>query len=95
MRGIAQLFEAYAQLATNRDRFERALRLYGAAAAFREEFKVPRSPGDESKLQQTLKSIRRNLSNDTGDQAWQEGLKMSPEQAIQYALSPDTSHNFG
>jgi predicted ATPase len=90
VRGIADLFEAYAQMATKQGRFERALRLAAAASAMREEFSAPLSPDDETKLQQTLKSIRTRLGETASRLIWTEGQTMSAEKAIQYALTSDT-----
>jgi predicted ATPase/serine/threonine protein kinase len=90
VRGIAHLFEACAQIAARRGRLERALRLAGAAAALREEFSAPISRDDNTKLQQTLSSIRNSLGETASDLAWKEGQMMPAEKAIQYALVSDT-----
>ena len=90
VRGIARVMEATAQMAANRGRLERALRLAGAASKLRAEYDAPRSPDEESKMQQTLITIRQGLRDPTGDISWQEGQAMSAENAIQYALAADT-----
>jgi DNA-binding CsgD family transcriptional regulator len=67
----------------------KAARLWGAAGALREEIGVPLQPENHTVLDPYLAAARSGL----GEAAWQtalaEGQAMSPERAIEYALSAE------
>ena len=67
----------------------KAARLWGAAGALREEIGVPLQPENRTVLDPYLAAARSVL----GEAAWQtalaEGRAMSPERAIEYALSAE------
>ncbi len=81
-------------MAALRGRPVRATRLWGAAEALREHMGMSLSYFDlaHSGYEQDLASARSSLDERTWTAAWTEGRAMSPEQAIEYALSAeDTS----
>ncbi len=68
---------------------QRAVRLWGAAEAMREDISVPLQPEDRKLLDPYLAMARSSL----GEAAWQttlaEGRAMMPERAIEYSLSAE------
>ena len=90
VRGIANLFDATAQISAGRGRLERALRLAGAATKLREDFSAPLPPDEQAQLKQSLTLVRQKLGAPASEVAWQEGRAMPTEKAIQYALASDT-----
>jgi non-specific serine/threonine protein kinase len=73
---------------------KRAARLWGAAEALREYMGMSLSQFDlaHSGYERDLAHARSSLDESTWVAAWSEGRAMSPEQAIEYALSTeDTS----
>jgi non-specific serine/threonine protein kinase len=84
---MASCLERVARLATAQERFDRAARLFGAADALREASGLPRSHADLASLELELDAARRQLDETAWTRAWNDGRRMSPEQAIEYALS--------
>ena len=74
-----------------RGRHVRAARLWGAAEALRERMGMSLSHFDlaHSGYEQDLAAVISALSEASFDAAWAEGRAMSPEQAIEYALSEE------
>jgi tetratricopeptide (TPR) repeat protein len=85
-RGMARTLEGSACLAVAQGHAARALKLAGAAAHLRQLISAPLTRAEQSKLDQTLHSARRALSESEGENAWSEGIAMSLENAIQYSL---------
>jgi non-specific serine/threonine protein kinase len=74
-----------------RGRLVRAARLWGASEAIREQMgkmSLTRFELAHSGYEQELASARSSLDERTWAAAWSAGRAMSPEQAIEYALSP-------
>jgi predicted ATPase/DNA-binding SARP family transcriptional activator/DNA-binding CsgD family transcriptional regulator/Flp pilus assembly protein TadD len=84
---IADCLEIMAGAAGAQGSAKRAARLWGAAAALREEIGVPLQPEVRKLLDPYLERARSSL----GELAWQatlaEGRAMMPKQAIEYSLS--------
>jgi tetratricopeptide (TPR) repeat protein len=85
-RGIAWSLEAFAVLASVQEPSKRALRLWGAAKALREEVGAPLSPPERPGYDRQVARARAALSKDVFAAAWSEGRAMTLEQAIAYAL---------
>jgi predicted ATPase len=85
-RGIAKVLEGFACLAVREKDFERALRLAGAAAALRHTMGAVPRPGEQAKLDLTLRPAWQNLDPAATKATWGAGWKMPLDQAIQYAL---------
>jgi predicted ATPase/DNA-binding SARP family transcriptional activator/DNA-binding CsgD family transcriptional regulator len=80
-----------AAVAALRGRLVRAAKLFGASEAVREDIGLAVSPLNDSYYDYDgyLATTRAGLSEEEFDAAFSEGRAMSPEQAIEYALSPE------
>jgi tetratricopeptide (TPR) repeat protein len=85
-RGIARALEASACLALAQGCAERALKLAGAAAHLRQSVSAHLHQVEQFKLDQTLLSAWKSLSETEGKRAWAEGSGMSLDNAVQYSL---------
>lgn len=65
---------------------ERALQLVGAAATLRETIGAPLSPAEKQKLEGALELARSAISDDQQAIAYEQGQRMSIDQAIEFAL---------
>ena len=68
-----------------------AVQLFGAAEALRTAFGMPRRPVHQAAYAHALAAIQAQLDAQAFTAAWAEGQAMPLEQAIAYALEPDTS----
>jgi non-specific serine/threonine protein kinase len=84
---IAECLEGLAEGAGAQEQMERAARLYGAAEAMREAVGVPIQPSDRPGYDRSVVAVRAGLGEEAFAKAWEEGRKMSMEQAIDYAIS--------
>jgi non-specific serine/threonine protein kinase len=82
-RGVAQCLEGFAGLVAAAQP-ERAVRLYGAAAAAREQIGEPCSPVRAAMLERA----RGELGDNDYAAAWAEGFAMSLERAVEHAMAP-------
>ncbi len=64
----------------------RAARLWGAAQALREAIGAPLGPVDQADQDQEMMSARQKMSEADWETAWEEGRKMTLEQAVEEAL---------
>jgi predicted ATPase/DNA-binding SARP family transcriptional activator/DNA-binding CsgD family transcriptional regulator len=87
--GIAYCLLGLAGVAGEQARPERAARLWGAAEALRENIGMDLSPFDRthSRYEERLASARSVMDEESWEAAWAEGRAMSPEAAIEHALS--------
>jgi hypothetical protein len=85
-RLIADALESCAALATAQDEPERAVRLWGAANALREEIGVPLRSINREKLDRDMAALRAALGAEAFATAWEAGHVMTWEQAVAYAL---------
>ncbi len=69
---------------------DRAARLFGAAESLRENIGHHRSPQDQADYDRRVASTRSGLGEAAFTAAWAEGRAMTMEQAIEYALAPET-----
>jgi predicted ATPase/DNA-binding SARP family transcriptional activator len=88
LEGLANHFSAQRQLV-------RAAHLFGAAEAIRETIKVPLPLGDRVIINESVSTLRTAFLNAIGEAgfvtAWTEGRTMTLEQAIEYAVSEESS----
>jgi tetratricopeptide (TPR) repeat protein len=89
-RGIARVLEGLAGLAAARAQPERALRLAGAAAALREALGAPLPPIELARLERSLEPAWQSVAKLAGSAIWKEGRAILLEEAINYALRPET-----
>ena len=85
-RGIARLLECFACAAAAQSHSDRALRLAGAAAALRQKIGAPLTPAERAKLESNLENTRPGLDETSSASAWQEGLQLPLDRAIEEAL---------
>jgi len=84
--------DLYAIIAQASGQSERAARLAGAATALREANRTPRHPIWRTLLRRVQVPVERP-SDDRETAAWDEGLAMTVDQAVVYALE-ETSGGF-
>jgi predicted ATPase/class 3 adenylate cyclase/Tfp pilus assembly protein PilF len=84
--GIIYSLEGFAGLETVQERFDQAVRLYGAAEALRETIKAPLPPPHYADYENNVNTLQARLTTKTFAEAWKEGRVMTMEQAIDYAL---------
>lgn len=88
---LATCLEAWAVVYGAKSEGTRAARLYGAAEALRLAVGAPLPPADRPELERHLATARATLDAASWEAAWADGLAMTPEQAIEYALSEEES----
>jgi len=84
--GIAECLEAVAGLAVATGKRERAVRLFGCAAALRENIGLRLAPRIASKLEEALTGLRAALGTSRFEAEWQAGRTLSLNDAIALAL---------
>jgi DNA-binding CsgD family transcriptional regulator len=84
-RGIAQVLEGFAILASAESRWARAVSLIGTARAIRERIAEPNSPNRLAALESLLGSARTHLG-DAFEAIWTAGSAATPAQAIAETL---------
>jgi L-fucose isomerase-like protein len=67
--------------------------LFGASDALRETFGFRRAAVDQLEHERRVASVRDALEDGALRVAWGEGRAMTLEQAIEYALSPESSRS--
>lgn len=84
--GIAFVLRGLAGLAAAKDQSRRALRLFAAAQALREEIERPLEPVEVAYDEEDIQGATAQLDEMAFEAAWAEGLAMTIEEAIAYAL---------
>ncbi|MFW9975291.1 MAG: tetratricopeptide repeat protein [Candidatus Thorarchaeota archaeon] len=85
--GLAECFERLAILANARGNFKYAAQLFGTASALREISGTLPALADKEEYERELKMTRTKLDVTTFDEAWQEGYRISLEEALSRASS--------
>ena len=83
--GVAYGLEGIADVLRKQNQEERAVRLWGAAEALREEIEAPYPSEDRESYLAAVASIRASLGEVCTSEAWQAGRSFSLEEAIQEA----------
>ena len=86
---LARGIEHFALIAAATKASERAARLFGAAAALREQFNASLPPNDREFNARYIAEATAVLGPERFAAAWAEGQAMSSEEAIAYALGED------
>lgn len=86
-RGVAESLEGLASLAAAGGKPERAVRLLGAAEALREAIGTPLPPSDRPDYERSVSTLQQRLDQRLFTTTWAEGRAMTPEAAMEYALS--------
>ena len=84
---LAYGLEYSAGLAAAENQVERALQLAGAAAAIRQLVGAPLSAKEQALLDSRLELARTTLGETASATAWQAGMALSLEQAVDFALT--------
>jgi tetratricopeptide (TPR) repeat protein len=84
-----ECLEGLAWVAYAQGRYEHSARLLGAAEALREHFGLRRPPVDQAEHDRRVVSARTALGETVFVTTWAEGLAMTLEQAIEYALASE------
>jgi len=89
--GVAYCLEGMASLLATGDRPQRKARLFGASEAVLETVGAPLyiQIQDRDLYQRSVEELRSYLDEVAFEAAWLEGRAMTPEQAIEYALSAE------
>jgi predicted ATPase/DNA-binding SARP family transcriptional activator/DNA-binding CsgD family transcriptional regulator len=88
-RGIAYGLERMAMVAGVQVQVERAARLWGAANSLREALNHPLMPTEHMVFEPLLAAARAHGDNAAWASALAEGRAMTPEEAVEYALSEE------
>jgi predicted ATPase len=89
-RDVTRLLEHIACATADHSDWERAMRIAGAAAGLREKFATPPPASTKANLERRLEAARKHLTTSAAAAAWMEGVRMTSEKAIEYALSQKT-----
>jgi hypothetical protein len=79
-----------AGVSSARGQYNRSAQLFGAAEALREVLGHRPTPQVQADYDRRLASTRSGLGEAAFGAAWAEGRAMTLEQAIEYALAPET-----
>jgi non-specific serine/threonine protein kinase len=85
---VAHGIANFATLAAALGQHRRAARLFGAAEAEREVVNLTLQEPKRSRYARAIDDTRRHLSNAAFTAAWNEGRRLTPEQAVAEALTP-------
>jgi len=86
-RGVAECLEGFAAVSAAQAEPRRAARLFAAAEALREGLGTPPLTVDRAAHEPGLNAARSLIDETSWEMAWAKGRAMTPEQAIEYALS--------
>jgi tetratricopeptide (TPR) repeat protein len=86
-QGISECLTGFAALAGAQGYPQRAARLFGAAEALRLAINAYMWPAERVEWERHIAIARAQLEEATWEAAWQEGVAMKPERAVDYALS--------
>jgi tetratricopeptide (TPR) repeat protein len=90
-RGVGAALAALAALSTAQEKGARAARLFGSVDAILESIRTPLIPYDQQQYERNLQVLRQLLDRKTFATAWEEGRRLTLEQAIEYALKAKES----
>jgi tetratricopeptide (TPR) repeat protein len=85
--GIGIELDAIAQIATEWEEFETAAALFGAAASLRLEYDISPTPMTHAKSETCTAQVREAVGPDAFSLAWEQGLALSTDDAVNLALS--------
>jgi len=89
--GIAESLIGLSAVANHQQQHEQAIRLLGAADAFRTSIGFSPEPADRERTETVCREARTVLSAEAYVAAWNQGAAMNMEEAIEYALEKDGS----
>jgi predicted ATPase/class 3 adenylate cyclase len=86
---VAHQLECFAFIALAQAQYERAVRLLGAAEAWRERAGTLMTPQEQAEYQQRLVAARSQFSADLFAGTWAAGRMLTIEEAIHYAITAE------
>jgi tetratricopeptide (TPR) repeat protein len=86
-QGIIECLSGLAGIALVEGRLERAGLLFGAVSALLESMNVPLAPADRAEYNRDVALARAQMEATSFDAAWQAGLAMTMETAINFTLA--------
>jgi hypothetical protein len=87
--GIVCSIEAFARVAQGRQQPDRATTLLGAAEALRKTIGAHRQPTENADYNRAVATIQGQMDETAFIQAWSNGLAMTSDQAVAYALQTE------
>ena len=90
-RGMARALEGCACLALAQGFSARALTLAASASRLRQVISAPLSQAEQAKLDSALQPAWESLDQKTAKKAWEQGIEMSLDKAIQYSFDEPTA----
>ena len=81
--------ESLAEVALDKGDYERAARLYAAADKFRARVGAPLQPPFLERREAHKEELKAKMGEDAYEREWNEGLKLSFEDAVRYAVGAD------
>ena len=88
---VASVLEALAEIQCSQGRLESAACLFGAAQAVRRAISVPVPLCERADREEGISATRAELGEASFEAAFSEGLTMSPERVVAYALGESTT----
>ena len=83
---VAHQLECFGFIALAQDQHERALQLFAAASALREQRNTPMMPDEQVYFAEQLKTLREKISLMKFESIWSQGRAMTMQQAVEFAL---------
>ena len=87
---VAHQLECFAYIAIAQNQFDRAVRLLGAAEAWRERGGTSMTPEELVSYQKQMEAAGERMDSELFSKTWAEGRALTMEQAIQYATEGDS-----
>jgi len=84
---IAWCLEGFAAALHAEKQYEQATRLCAAAATMRKQAQTPLPPSERDAFEETIVTVKTALGEPAFGEEWATGTRMTPGQAIDYALS--------
>jgi len=92
---VLHQLECFGFIALAQDQNERALQLFAASSALREQAGRPMTPDEQIYFDEQLRGLREKMDSIKFDSVWSKGHAMMMEQAIELALSGDQGSGAG
>jgi predicted ATPase len=93
--GLATILHSPARAAADQRQFARATRLMAAATSLCDAIGAPLRVPFRRRFERNLHDARSALGEQAFARAWEEGRRMSPEQAVDYACRPESEAEVG
>lgn len=88
---VAHQLECFALVAIALNELDRALYLFGAAEAWREQAGTPMTPDEQIEYQQQVEIVRDRTASELFTKTWAAGRALTMEEAVQFATQADSA----